>query len=393
MRLILDSALFDEQSEAEATSLEDLLMTVARDRVHHALLTDPPYQQGAANGPIDVWLDRNRPPLASVFRRMLADGPLVSANLPHGGGASDSMSPRRWHLAGTLTVRVERRTECDWQRRLLTSSEAADLLREPVHLVLENDRTEPAFLRHLAGPTKGETLRSLMAQPGRIAIHGGGNGAVKQWIETLATGSLTSEKWRQMLRAWVLFDHDAEDSDASKPSQNAVNLIEACEGVIAKFGSGLSWVCLCRREIESYVPDSGLLAQRAEKTAFVNQIIAWRKEKEFAPLAWSLNLKKGLLGDLLPEWLGGPSDIDRKAITGRTVVLDAHMLKPPFSGLSATEISALADGLGDAIGRALRAENASAWMSDFPAEYDRGPGGPGGQPDRDLFVQSLFDRM
>jgi hypothetical protein len=72
MRLILDSALFDVKSQAEARALVDLFITVTRDTHQHALFTDPPYLPGVDNGPIDAWL-ASHSGLADLFRALLAN--------------------------------------------------------------------------------------------------------------------------------------------------------------------------------------------------------------------------------------------------------------------------------------------------------------------------------
>lgn len=388
MRITLDRALFDVQSEAEAMALLDLLSTAVHDLHDHALLTDPIYQPGDDNGEIDSWLAQRSSFEANAFRALLTKG-ILSASGSRSQPAWDKKEqPRRWHLSGSLEIRVERRTESDWRSRVLTLADAVDLLHEPVHLILENTRTEPAFLRHLAGPTDGATLQKLLAQPGRIEKHGGGSEA-KPWIDALTKGGPTPAKWRQMLRAWILFDQDAGDKDARAPSTSALRLMSACEKVVSDYGVGLSWICLRRREIESYIPDSGLLAQRAEKKAFVDQVIAWRKDSERQSWAWALDLKNGLHGDRHSEWSVGLSKADADAISQRKKTLEPPMLKAPFSGLSAMEINILSSPLSDAIGEALR-DTEPTWAADLPDEYDRGPSD---QAPRDLFVKSLFDRM
>jgi hypothetical protein len=302
-------------------------------------------------------------------------------------GASDSAQPRRWHLPGPLEVRVERRLESDWRSRLLTLADAADLLREPVHLVLENERTELAFVRHLAGPTNGATLRTLLNRPGRITLHGGGRSEAKKWIDALAEDPPTPATWRRMLRSWVLFDSDAGDSDVRNLSRNAIALIELCEKVVSIHGAGLSWVCLRRRELESYLPDSALAAEAsAAQRLFVQKVISWRADSAWELWAWALDLKKGLRGDLREDLPKG----ERQDLKDQKIVLQPHMLKAPFSGLSSGDVATLERGLGDKLGEALRAAADPNWAADIPAEYDRGPKD---QAPRLLFVQSLFDRM
>lgn len=387
MRIILDRALFDVRSDAEAMDLLHLLGTAVRDRHDHALLTNPIYAPGDDNGEIDIWLSKHVYE-ANAFRGLLIKGIQVAAG-PRSQPDRDKATLQTWHLPGPIAIRVERRPESDWRRRLLTLADAAALLREPVHLVLENTRTEPAFLRHLAGPMDGATLLTLLDQPGRVEMHGGGSGEAKKWISALTNGGPTPEKWCRMLRAWVLFDRDAADDDALAPSKGAVALINACEKVVSDYGVGLSWVCLRRRELESYVPDSGLRDQAAKNKAFVDQVIAWRKDPTRKMWAWALDLKKGLHGDRNSKWSAGLSDADVDAVNKREKILEAHMLRTPFSGLSAIEISALSSCLSDIIGKSLR-DTDPAWASDLPDEYDRGPSD---QAPRLSLVKSLLDRM
>lgn len=392
MRLVLDQDLFAPTSDEEASALTDLFATVRRDPHPHALLTDPPYQRGGQNGPIDVWLSRRDPLEEHAYRGLLETGLFVNAAGPLSGGASDTQTQRRWHLEGAHFIRVKRRASSDWRNRVLTIADAAGLLREPVHLVLENQRIDLAFVRLLAGPTAGTTLRILEDQPGRIVVHGGGGGEAKKWVEALKENPPTPAVWRKLLRAWVVFDKDAGQSDACHLSKSASDFIELCEEVVSIHGAGLSWICLLRREIESYAPDSALLAEatKTQRATFVNHIITWRADPLRAPWAWSLDLKMGLRGDLrddLPQAVR-----DSLKVPKNTVPLAANMLKVPFSGLTPSDLSALEHGMGKkCLGKAfLEATPALPWTADLTAEYDRGPSE---QAPRLLFVQSLFDRM
>lgn len=387
MRLFIDRALFESQSQAEAMGLIDLLGTVARDAdAHpHAVLTNPLYQKGSDNGPTDAWLASRSPWERDAFQGLLDSGPVLHRNRALMEPSSDNQEPRRWKLEGSLTIRVERRSTSDWKNRRLTITDAADLLREPVHLVLENARTDLTFIRLLAGPTNTSVLQALAAQPGRITVHGGGAGESKKWLEALADAAPAPAIRRQLLRTWVLFDKDAGDADACSVSRVALDLMKLCERIVSTHGDGLSWICLLRREIESYVPDSALRSEALEaQTAFVHKIISWRVTQQ--PWAWALDLKKGLRGDLradLPER-------ERRDLKDRKIPLEAHMLKAPFSRLHPGDVGTLDSGLGDRLGEAFRAESLRAWAADLPAEYDRGPED---QTPRRSFVQSLFDRM
>lgn len=396
MHFTLDRSLFDVQSQAEAMALVALLSAAVRDPYDHAMLTDPIYVDGGDNSEIDIWLSQRLPYEVASFRTLLTNSNLIAAgtrSAPKSGpkisATLDATQPRIYFIPGSIEIRVERRKVSDWENRILTLADAVDLLLEPVHLVLENARTEVAFVKYLAGPTNGAALGYLIAQPGRIAIHGGGTGEAKRWIEDLTEGPKTPDRWRRMLRAWILFDQDSGELDACAPSSCAVKLMRACEDVVSSYGDGLSWICLRRREIESYVPNNGLLAEASANHAnFVNQVVLWRSSSN--PLqqshVWALDLKLGLCGDLRSD-LPKP---DRQAIKQRQLQLAPNMLKHPFCRLAATEVSFLERGLGERLGEALLASPAKPWTCDLPGEYDRGPSD---QVPRLSFVQSIFDRM
>jgi len=389
MRIVIAHDVFASPSREENAELTSLFLAIARDPLNHALLTDPTYDPTGDNGLVDAWLVATGSNL-DVFRDALLRG-LVAAAGPRAQPLGDTQHPRRWNLPGALEIRVERRGASDWNHRLLTITDAEALTREPLHLVLENTRTEPAFIRALAGPTDGATFHDRTHEPAKIFMHGGGGGEAKIWLAALTVGPPDPAKWRRMLRAWVLFDQDAGDPDARTPSLSAVALMEECEKVVATYGPGLSWVCLRRRELESYVPDAGLLAHQTTRLkAFVQQVIAWRADPTQAAWAWSLDLKKGLHGDRHARWSHGLTDAEASEIKRGLRPLQPHMLKLPFSGLSTADVEFLARGLGDALGEALRDTVPPAWASDLPREYDRGPAD---QAPRPSLVQSLFDRM
>lgn len=400
MRIILERALFDVQSEPEATSLLDIFANLTRDPHRHALITDPVYEPGGANGELDIWLSKRESYEANVLRTILNNGLLADATFDRGQPVSgprlpsviSARQPRIWRLAGPTKFHVERRPDSDWRNRRLTLRDAANLLREPARVLVENGRTEPAFLVHLAGPTDGASLQELLRTPAKIVLVSGGCGELKRWVQNLSKPPETQERWRQLLRAWVLFDWDAGESSALDPSQGAIDLMCACEDAEATFGYGLSWIALRRRELESYIPDSGLRAQRAERLGFAEQVIAWRGDNDRKGWAWALDLKKGLLGDLRAGWDQKLSKEDKDSIKQAQKPLAPEMLKAPFSGLSNPLAQLLTTGFGDAIGRALRGElgHPPPWTVDIPAEYDRGPDD---QVSREALVRSLFDRM
>lgn len=387
MRLVLDRALFAPQSDQEARDLLRLLIAAMDEIAPPAVQTDPPYVLGADNQEIDAWLAARPAAEASALRAVLVQGNILASG-SRCAASVDPASPPGFRLASGFDVRVERRGTSDWGALQLTLADAIDLLREPVHLVLENQFNDLAFVFHLAGPTLGPVLRRLHAASGRLQVHGGGGGQAKRWLEALIKAPLTAASWRRAIRAWVLFDQDSGDLDARDPSREALNMMNLCEQVHATFPAGLTWSCLRRREIESYVPDVGLQAEAtAAQGAMVQQVIDWRRAALTAPLAWAFDLKLGLRGDLLSSL----AQTTHKAVKQRTMPLTAAMLKAPFDALSPADVAALEQGFGPSrLNEALTADPPSGWTSDIPAEYDRGPTH---QAPRLALIQSLFDRI
>lgn len=389
MRFVLDRTLFAPQSRQEALDLLQLLVTAAQDPQHHVVQTDPPYVLGAGNQEADAWLGRMGPDEAAVLRAVLASGNVAAAGAPRVGRTQDQAVPPWWHLAESFDVLVERRAGSDWPSLRLTLQDALALLQEPVHLVLENEWNDFAFVAHLAGPTDGPALRSLREAPGRLHVHGGGGGAAKTWLEYLAEPPSTSQKWRLVLRTWVLFDQDSGGLDAREPSQAADLMRQACERVRTAFHDRLSWACLRRREIESYVPDAGLLAEAtAARAAMVQQVIAWRAAPGSERHGWAFDLKKGLRGDFAQH----VTKAARDAVHDGQLALSAGMLKVPFDALGPAEVVALELGFGKSrLNDALCAATpARTWAPAIPAEYDRGPSG---QAPRVELLRSLFERI
>ena len=182
-----------------------------------------------------------------------------------------------------------------------------------------------------------------MNQPGRIVTHGGGGGEAKKWLEALTENPPTPATWRRMLRAWVLFDNDAGDSDVRDLSRSAAALINLCEDVVSIHGGGLSWICLHRRRSSRTSPTLGSTLRRSRHAGVVAHVISWRADPAWTSWAWALDLKKGLRGDLRENLSQG----DRKALKEGKIALEAHLLKAPFAGLSAGDIRILERGLAD----------------------------------------------
>jgi hypothetical protein len=280
MQITLDESLFGRPSDEEALNLVALLLLVARDETQHIVRTDPIYEPANDRTALHAWLESRPAHENRAFRSVLARS-LLNARGPRNEATIDGQTPPRFGLPGRLSVHVERGVTSDWRARRITLADAVDLLREPVHLMLENERTDRTFVLFLAEPTNRDMLRKLIDAPGRIHSHGGGSGEMKRWLEGLLAGEPTHAVWRRMLRTWVLFDRDTSDEDALTPSRSAVQIMELCEKVVAKLGPGLTWTCLGRREIESYIPDPALLDESTDlQKPCVRRVTTWRSRDD-----------------------------------------------------------------------------------------------------------------
>jgi hypothetical protein len=241
MQITLDGSLFDQPSDEESLNLAELLIVAARDEIQHIVRTDPIDEPANDRAALHAWLESRPAHENRAFRSVLARS-LLNARGPRNEATIDGQTPPRFGLPGRLSVHVERRATSDWRARRLTLADAVDLLREPLHLMLENERTDRTFVIFLAEPTNRDMLRKVIDAPGRIHSHGGGAGEIKRWIEGLLAGQPTHAQWRRMLRTWLLFDRDTGDEDALAPSRSAVQLMELCQKVVAELGPGLTWI-------------------------------------------------------------------------------------------------------------------------------------------------------
>lgn len=386
MHIEIDQALFVDPTQDETRILVRLLMKAAEAGFPGPLVRlDPPYQGAGQSGPVDAWLRLRGAEEAEEIHRLLGDCQLRGSQLAP-WRLSDSAPLPRWQLGSADEIRVERRAQSDWVRRALTAQDALDLLREPVHLLLENERTDLAFLSALAGPTDGGTLAALLDEPDRVQILHAAGGEGRKWLEGLLEEPC-ARSYRRLLRTFVVFDRDAGEQDAREPASEARRLCETCAEIFTRLQIRLPFVCLLRREIESYVPDLGLEKEApASLGRFVETVQAWRADPDRRAWVWSLDLKKGLLGDLVAQL----DKVARDELKQGRRALGAQHLKAPFSGLAAEEIAALRQGLGERLGSALRRRSPPTWLADIPAEYDRGPDD---QAPRQALVRALFARM
>lgn len=146
MRVRLDNSLFLTTAVVSQLPLLELF-SLARDE-RHLILSDPLFD-ASARAPINQWLDQQE---EQVQRE-------VSALL----NLSIDAAPALAH--GTLDVTVTARAS-NWPARELSLLDAVELLREPLHILLENGRNDFVFLRCVAPRTHRERLDEAIARAG-----------------------------------------------------------------------------------------------------------------------------------------------------------------------------------------------------------------------------------
>ena len=385
MILRIDERLF--QDPAAARPLTHLLRRL--EEREDAVLPWPEDRSVESGSPIGAWIaarpdDHDR----DVFQAMFDLGPIIEASIPERPNVAGRHQPQRWRRSGPLDVRVIPGDVSDWRRLQLSIRDTAHLIAEPIHLFFENDVNDYAFLRLLCPATQRSELDRLRSSPARLQPRGGGTGMLQQHFRKLAESeSLSDEELRRLWRTWVLFDRDASTTDALMASGTITTLIANIEQIHQKYGVPVTWICLQRREIESYVPDDGLRDLRPRhKHTFVDPIVEWRRGGARQAWAWAFDMKKGLLGDLSVT-----VERERRQELKAGSDLKVQDLKTPFDALGAPDRRRLRCGFGDGwFIKQLSQKPRRPWIEEIGTEYDRGPID---QIPRAALVQSIFDRI
>lgn len=381
----IDVSVFEELAAHEGKALRSLLQQLVDHGDNDVLRLVPETDEIDPAGALDRWL-KAQGELGAEVRELLALGSLQEAALPL---IQPGHQRRTWRRAPFLDVTVERRSQSDWPGLRLTLGDAVDLAREPLHLRYEDERNDSAFVGWLASSNRRDLL-ALMNAPGRVAVHGGGSGGIKRWLNELGQiPTLSAEQQRRLWRTWVLFDKDAGDLDAREPSGAAITIMDLCEEVIRLHRIPFTWVCLQRREIESYLPDEGMRSTAAAgSTLAAKRLREWRSRPDHQHLAWAYDMKRGLMGDLTPDV---STERRRQLEGGRDALPSGEELKAPFRGLDRETRRILRDGFGgNVLNAPLHASPPPGWLHQLANEYDRGPLH---QLPREALIQSIFDRV
>lgn len=391
MILRLAATLFEAPTVQQSRLLRRLLESTHEPLLPPILRIEPEDAETDEHGPFIRWLGRQGE-LGRDVQEGLALGRLGESMLPAAPPREReewSFEAGAWRRARPLDVTVEPRDESDWITLRLGLADANELVLEPLHLRLEDEINDREFIGWLAAASSRDDFLRLTRSPARVHPHGGGAGGLKRWLDGLARRpALSPAEQRGLWRTWVLFDKDSGALDAREASKSAKELVDLCEGVIRKHGIPFTWVCLQRREIESYVPD-GLRRTGVAGSAEVMRLLRqWRARPDRQEHAWAYDVKKGLKGDLIPD-LSEPRRSE--ILASQHEPPSGSELKEPFRSLDKDTRRVLLRGLGDdVLIKAFHDDRTPDWLHQIAHEYDRGPAH---QLPRTALLQSIFDRI
>ncbi len=258
MRVLVEDVLF--QIPASTPLLITLFFHAIRDR--HRVVADP-------NGPYRAWAAR-----LDDDTRKFCDNALDFSAL------AESLEP------AVIELRVVAAGTPSWRPPRLPLVDALELLQRPYKILVEDARSDRAFLLAMCTPEQRQFFEDRERRGLLEFVHGGGVSSMNTVVEALANDD------RAQLTTFVLFDSDALRPGV--PSPQSEQLRAACTPHIAHHQ-------LRRRFIESYLP---LRALSDWAGSIRNSKKRKKRRHRFAALArltpaqrHFYNMKKGFLED------------------------------------------------------------------------------------------------
>lgn len=369
-------------SDGTVQDLDKLALVAACARERHVLLNRPSVRPSMKAGVEQVvqptgvaaWLST----LPSKLRREVE---LVFEYGLHAGPGA--------HQSNVARLRVAPGKD-RWQAALVTPATAAELLRRPLKLLLENRRNDLRFLLCMAEPANKRRLEGALRRGWVEPEMGGGLPELKRRLEALRNASSTAERIA-LARLWVMFDRDTNAEDRSRPSQLSEQTRMLCCELTMPWP--LAHHQLARRSIENYVPAETLRAWWPEQIepAMTQKVRQREVQDRQRRVEWLLhppqdgglsaqnrclfNFKKGLRGDLHRK--------TRRAIEETKGRLRDDDLDPVFCGLRGDIRDALATGF-PGLAEAFSV-NGAIEEEAFRREVD--------QSERAELLASLFSRL
>jgi hypothetical protein len=149
-----------------------------------------------------------------------------------------------------------------WRSATVTPGTAAELLRRPLKLLLENRRNDLEFLKCMAEPANKRRITDALDRGWIEPEMGGGLPELKRRLEMLREASSTAD-WIALARLWVMFDRDSNAKDRRNPSDLSESTRQICRELTVPWL--LAHHQLARRSIESYGPWADQNCQRVQR--------------------------------------------------------------------------------------------------------------------------------
>jgi hypothetical protein len=303
------------------------------------------------------WISNQSSNLQEKLRQILSHSKIRASRMP-------DEAPKITIIAGGTS---------EWPNARLCLHDATRLLREPLHILLENAINDLAFLRRLAPTAHRNDLDRAISRGWAIVDNAGGIDGIKQIIEGLRQLEDSSQGRFQRLRYWIMFDRDSDEADRSKPANKTKVLADKLAEQKPDDPWTVSFYRLERRAIENYLPTQAL--QRAtsgyERTA-CDALERLRLRKHNA--ACQYNMKSGLLGDNNPlkKRLESQRSKLRANLTDLAQQFVDNDCDKLFRGCGDQDRAALAYGFTKDIADCYVNDQAPAFERDLQAEYERG---------------------
>jgi hypothetical protein len=293
--------------------------------------------------------------------------------------ASAELASRRSSSSPSITVIVGPHSH--WELGHLALVDAIGLLRQPLTLYLENKTSDWQFLLALANSALRSELKAAAGGDSpSLRMEGGGLGELKKRIDELIAAAEGGNHLPR-LRAWVMFDRDADADDPVQPSKESGAVKEKCSATQLQHPWAFPHVQLGRRSIENYLPLEALRAKcrYGERVAQILALSCLREQHGEAAHAYSM--KEGFIKDarslsgperngLQRAWEHPPPGSDRAQL------VPVEQLPATWRALPPNIRGELLFGFGPSIADEFgRAETEPRWDDWFRREYDRGPSG------------------
>jgi hypothetical protein len=387
MRAILDATIFQQTHLQDLALLECFALARAG---RHVILS-----HSSVNPMIERWIDTQAPSLQEELRAILEMSQLRDAN-----------------LSAARTITLIAGLHSDWPNARLCLQDAVRLLREPLHILLENARNDLAFLRRLAPPDHRRALEDAIAQGWVVIDQGGGLSEIQQIIDLITQRDALPHHRFLRCRLWVLFDRDSHRDDRALPSADSQALLDALAPTHLDDPWHIDAQRLERRAIENYLPLDSLWRwvylhepgndeappentstnTQQHRRAAVNALASLRRDDHAA--ARQYNMKAGLVRDLRAHYLLKKQlDADKQILRADLPRLASRLLDehcdPLFRGRPDEERAALAYGLDEHIANLYTTDDDPGFDQTFQAEYDRG----GHALTREAILEQLLQRL